>query len=135
MKAIKLVLENMKRIRKNSVSDEEVEDAKVYLIGSLPLEIETNEEVAENMATLEFYGLGLDYFDKYLEYIKNVTKEDILRVAQKYLHPERLAIVIVADLKKADVKGKQENSLFGERTLMGIIKTRRIRFPNASRVF
>jgi zinc protease len=98
--AVKLVLENMRRISENEVSDEELDDAKAYLIGSLPLSIETDREVAENMSLLEFYGLGLGYFDKYRDQIKSVSKQDVLRVAQKYLHPDRYVLVIVGNLKE-----------------------------------
>ena len=100
MTAVKLVLENMRKIKENGVSDEELNDAKAYLIGSLPLSIETDKEVAENMALLDFYDLGLDYFDKYQENIQSVSKQDVLRVAQKYLHPDKYVLVIVGNLKE-----------------------------------
>ncbi|MER3447258.1 MAG: hypothetical protein C4291_10615 [Candidatus Dadabacteria bacterium] len=98
--AIRLVVENIKKIRQNTVSEKELEDAKAHLIESLPLRIETDKEVARNMALLEFYGLGLDYFDKYPVYIKAVGEKDILRVAQEYLRPNRFVIVILADMKE-----------------------------------
>ncbi len=98
--AIQLVMENIKRIRENTVSEKELEDAKAYLIRSLPLEIETDREVAEKMVLSEFFSLGLDYFDKYPEYIKAVSERDVMRVAQKYLNPENFALVIVADMKE-----------------------------------
>ena len=101
--ATELVLENMEKIRRKPVSDKELEDAKSYLIGSLPLKIETNREVAAQMALLEFYDLGLDYFDKYPGHIKAVSKKDVLTVAKKYLHPEKVAIVVVADLEEANI--------------------------------
>jgi len=104
MKAVNLVIENMKRIREKGVSDKELKDAKAYLIGSLPLRIETNKEVAKNMELLEFYGLGLDYFDKYAGPIEAVTKEDVLRVAQKYLHPDKFVLVTVANLREANIR-------------------------------
>lgn len=100
MTAVKLVLENMRRIKENGISDEELDDAKAYLVGSLPLGIETDKEIAENMALLEFYHLGLDYFDKYQKNIQSASKQDVLRVAQKYLHPDKYVLVIVGNLKE-----------------------------------
>lgn len=100
MTAINLVLENMRRIKQDLVSDVELDDAKAYLIGSLPLSIETDKEVAENMSLLEFYDLGLDYFDTYRDKIQSVTKGDVLRVAQKYLDPDKYVVVIVGNLKE-----------------------------------
>ena len=100
MTAVKLVLENMRKMKDNRVSDQELDDAKAYLIGSLPLSIETNKEVAENLALLEFYGLGLDYLNKYRENIRAVSKQDVQRVAQKYLHPDKYVLVIVGKHNK-----------------------------------
>ncbi len=99
--AVRLVLEKINRIRKDKVSEKELEDAKAYLIGNLPLRIETNKEIAQNLALLEFFELGLDYFDKYPRYIRAVSKEDVLRVAKEYLHPENYVLVVVANLKEA----------------------------------
>jgi zinc protease len=100
MTAVNLVLENMRRIKENEVSDEELDDAKAYLVGSLPLSIETDKEVAENMSLLDFYDLGLDYFDKYRDKIQTVSKEDVQRVARKYLDPDKYVLVIVGNLKE-----------------------------------
>ncbi len=100
MTAVKLVVDNMRKIRENGVSDEELDDAKAYLTGNLPLSIETDKEIAENMALLEFYDLGLDYFDRYQDIIQSVSKQDVLRVAQKYLHPNKYVLVIVGNLKE-----------------------------------
>jgi zinc protease len=44
--------------------------------------------------------LGLDYPERYADFIKKVTREDVQRVAQKYLKPETLITVIVANQKK-----------------------------------
>jgi zinc protease len=53
------------------------------------------------LTSIEIYNLGLDYPQKYSAMINAVTREDIKRVAQKYLHPDSLVIVVVANLEKA----------------------------------
>jgi len=53
---------------------------------------------------VELYGLGLDYFSQYPRLIEKVTKEDVLRVAKQYLHPNRYALVVVGALAKAKVQ-------------------------------
>lgn len=98
------ILKEIKKIRKDSVSDEELSDAKAYLTGSFPRKLETNRKIADFLATIEFYNLGADYDIRYISSINAVTKEDILRVAQKYLDPENFVIVVVADQKKARLK-------------------------------
>ena len=98
------ILKQMERIRKEYVSDEELTDAKSYLTGSFPRRLDTNRKIADFLTLVEFYNLGLDYIEKYSTYINSVTKEDILRVARKYLDPENYVLVIVANQKKAALK-------------------------------
>ncbi len=98
------ILKQMERIRKEYVSDEELTDAKSYLTGSFPRRLDTNRKIADFLALVEFYNFGLDYIEKYSGYINSVIKEDILRVARKYLDPENYVLVIVANQKKAALK-------------------------------
>jgi len=95
------VLKQMERIRKEHVSDEDLSDAKSYLTGSFPRRLDTNRKIADFLAFVEFYNLGLDYIEKYPGYINSITKEDILKVARKYLDPENYVLVVVANQKKA----------------------------------
>jgi zinc protease len=53
---------------------------------------------------VEFYGLGMDYVDNYRKFIEAVTKDDILRVAKKYLHTGSYVLIVVGDLEKAALK-------------------------------
>ena len=94
----------MNRIREEKVSDEELSDAKSYLTGSFPRRLDTNRKIADFLATIEFYSLGLDYVEKYPGYINSVTKDDILKVAGKYLYPEHYILVVVANQEKAMVR-------------------------------
>lgn len=101
---IKEILKQIEKIREEKVSDQELADAKAYLTGSFPRRLETNRKIADFLASAEFYNLGLDYADKYPLHINAVTKEDVLRVAQKYLDPENFVLVIVANQEKAQLK-------------------------------
>ncbi|MBM4129038.1 MAG: insulinase family protein, partial [Nitrospira sp.] len=98
------ILRQMKRIREENVSDEELSDAKSYLTGSFPRRLDTNAKIANFLVNVEFYSLGLDYVEKYPGYINLVTKEDVLRVAQKYLDPQRYVLVVVGNQEKAKIK-------------------------------
>ncbi|MEW6213992.1 MAG: pitrilysin family protein [Nitrospirota bacterium] len=98
------ILRQIERIRKEKVSDEELSDAKSYLTGSFPRRLDTNRKIADFLASVEFYNLGLDYVKKYPNYINSVTKDDVLRVAGKYLDPENYVLVVVADQKKVVLK-------------------------------
>jgi zinc protease len=102
--AIDEILNEMKKIRTEPVNDRELADAKSYLTGSFPLRIDTNTKIAGFLVGMEFYDLGLDYIDNYKNYINSVSKSDILKVAGKYLHPEKFVLVVVGDLEKASLK-------------------------------
>ena len=101
--ALASVLQELKRIRAEPVSDQELADAKAYLIGSFPLRLDTTAKLASLLNLVELYGLGLSYFDDYPKAIAAVTKEDVLRVARKYLYPDLYALVIVAKLAEAKI--------------------------------
>ncbi len=101
--AVSLVLKQLRLIREEPVSDKELEGAKKYLIGSFPLRIDTQAKLANFMLQEEYYGLGLDYPGRYPQLIGSVTKEDVLRVAKTYLHPDSYFMVVVADLKEAGI--------------------------------
>lgn len=102
--AIAGVLTELNGMRNAPVTDEELADAKAYLIGSFPLRLDTTAKLAEVLSLVEFYGLGLDYFTQYPRLIERVTKEDVLRVAKQYLNPSNHALVVVGNLAKAKVK-------------------------------
>ncbi len=59
------------------------------------------------MIQIEFYGLGLDYADQYPKLIGSVTKDDVLAVAKKYLHPDSMIVVAVANQADAKIKTSQ----------------------------
>jgi len=89
--AIALSIQQMERIRKEPVSEKELEGAKKYLIGSFPMRFDTQAKMANFLTQVEYYGLGQDYPEKYLSLIQAVTRDDVLRVARTYLQPETLS--------------------------------------------
>jgi zinc protease len=101
--AISLALQQMERIQKEPVSEKELEGAKKYLIGSFPLRFGTQGKLANFLTQIEYFGLGLDYPEKYPSFIRSVTREEVLRVAKAYLHPNNYILVVVANLKEAGI--------------------------------
>lgn len=93
------MIEELRRIRTGDIEDREMDDTKNYLIGVFPALVQTASDIASRLVDMELYGLPENYFDKYRENIANVTREDIARVAQKYLDPDRLLIVIVGNAR------------------------------------
>lgn len=102
--AIAEVIREMERMRTEPVSDKELADAKSYLTGSFPLRIDSNSKIAGFNLAVEYYGLGLDYIDRYPAIIDAITREDILKVAKKYLDAANYILVVVGNMEKAGLK-------------------------------
>ncbi len=109
--AIQIALEEIRRIQNQGVSSQEIDEAKSYLVGSFPLRLDTNRKIAKFLAQEEFYGLGLDYPEKYPQLIQKVRREDVLRVAKRYLKPESVIVVVVANQDKAKIN---KRALWGQ---------------------
>lgn len=102
--AITGVLNEIKAIRDNPVSDQELSEAKSFLMGSFPLRLDSTAKLAQVLAQVEYYGLGFEYFSQYPKWIDRVTKDDVQRVAKQYLDPQRYALVVVGNAAKAKVR-------------------------------
>ena len=93
------MLAELRRIRTGDIETMELDDTKNYLIGVFPATVQTASDIASRLVDMELYGLSEDYFDRYRENIAAVTKDDIAHVAQKYLDPDRMLIVVVGNAK------------------------------------
>jgi zinc protease len=104
--AIDTSLAEMKRIQEEPVSEEELEAARKYLVGSFPLRLDSQAKIATFLLQVEYFGLGLDYQARYPSIINSITREEVLRVARKYLHPDRVLVVIVGNQEEVSPKQK-----------------------------
>lgn len=91
---VRTILHEIDRIRTEAVTDEEWTDVRTYLTGSLPLAIETNSGLADNILNMTWNNLGLDFLLNYANAIYAVSKNDIQRVAQTYLDPEAYILAV-----------------------------------------
>lgn len=105
-KVIDEIIKQIDRIKTEPVSDQELDDAKAYLTGSFPRRFDTNKKIADMLVAVEYYNLGHDYISRYPEYIKSVTKDDIIRVARKYLDINNYTLVVVAKQTEARIENK-----------------------------
>lgn len=93
-RAIDLILAEVRRFRNEPVSDQELADAKAYLTGSLPLQLETNEGVASTLLQMHIYQLGDDFIARYPALINAVTPAEIQAAAHTYLSDDVYALSI-----------------------------------------
>jgi len=92
--SVDLILQEVQRLQEQPVPEEELNDSKSYLTGSLPIHLETNEGVAQMVLNMERYNLGLDYIQRYRDLIAEITPSDIQAMAQHWLDPEHFALAI-----------------------------------------
>nr|WP_290665224.1 pitrilysin family protein [Ardenticatena sp.] len=83
--AVETTLAEIRRMAEEPVPEEELTDNKLYLIGTLPLQLETNEGMAGTIKNMVYYDLGLDYLQRLPERIWQVEAADVQRVVQTYL--------------------------------------------------
>jgi len=94
-----MLKEELARMTREPVKDDELKLAKDYLIGSFPLRLDTSAKVADFIIAIEEQGLGLDYADRYKAGVARVTAGDVQRVAGKFFRPESFSRVVVGATK------------------------------------
>ncbi|MEW6374203.1 MAG: pitrilysin family protein [Thermodesulfobacteriota bacterium] len=94
-RAIDGVLRELRKIKEEGLTEDEIERAKKYLIGNFEIGLQTNKDQANLMSFDELYGLGFDHYRQNSQEIQKVTKEDVYRVARKYFNLEAYAIAII----------------------------------------
>ena len=98
----------LQQFMEKGVTQKELDAAKSYLINSYPLGLVSNRDFAGLLPALEFFELGLDYPERYPEMIAAITLEQVQEAAKKYLHPDKLLQVVVANLEQAQLAPPQE---------------------------
>jgi zinc protease len=100
VKALTLMLKEIKAISEEEVSDEELNRAKDQYINSYVFLFQSKAQVINRMLTYAYYGYPLDFAQQLFKKIESVSKADILKAARKNLKPDQLQILVV---------GKQED--------------------------
>jgi predicted Zn-dependent peptidase len=105
--AIRATLEEVRRIREEPVSQQELQLVKDSIINSYIFRFESPEENVIQLMQLEYDGRPSNYYETLLDKFRAVTRQDILRVSRKYLHPDRLTFLIVGDVSESDKQWSQ----------------------------
>lgn len=103
-RAVELALQEIERMRTTPVAEQDLEEGRAFLIGSFPQRLSSNGRIVDFLTDVELYGLGLDYAEQYPRRLRALTREEIQRVAAKYLHPQDIVLVVVADEGKAQLR-------------------------------
>lgn len=100
VKAIQAIREEIERLRKEPVTDAELRTAKDTVLNGFVFNFDTKSKTLNRLLRYEYWGYPKDFLFQYKKKLEGVTKADVQRVAQKYLKPEQLVMVVVG--KPAD---------------------------------
>jgi zinc protease len=114
--AIDAFNEEIDRLKSDPATPEELTKAKDAILNSFIFRLDSKDKVLREQMTYAFYGYPLDFLNRYRAGIEKVTQADVARVAQKYIHKNQLAILVVG--KAADFD--RPLSSFGPVTALSI---------------
>ncbi len=95
VKAIQAMFAEIDRLRKTEVTDQELATAKSTVLNSFVFNFDTKSKTLNRLLVYEYWGYPKDFIFQYKKKVEGVTKQDVLRVAQKYLRPDELTLVAV----------------------------------------
>ncbi|MCB0350949.1 MAG: insulinase family protein [Bdellovibrionales bacterium] len=90
----------LKEFYDKGVTEQEVENAKGYLRGAFPRNIETPDQMARMLLALRFYGIEDDYMTDYIRNLNAISVSDVNKVIRKYYNPANLKVLIYAPKNK-----------------------------------
>ncbi len=96
-RAIEEALNEIRALRDDGVTTEELDAARDYLRGIRPLQVQTTDQLASRIAEVFTFDLPTDYFQHVGDRIAAVSADDVLRAARQHVRPDRLAVTVVGD--------------------------------------
>jgi zinc protease len=106
-KTIDATLAEMNKLKDKGPTEEELDKARKYVTGQYPLGLQAPDDLAAQLASVEFYGLPPDYLETFSDKINAVTMADVRRVLKTYVCTDDLRILVVSnpDLAKKVLTG------------------------------
>ena len=96
-KVIQIIKEELMKVKKEGVTEEELKNAKNYLINSYVLRLDSNKKVASVLLNTQMDGLSTDFFEKRNDYINSVSLQDIKKIAAKILDENQIFFLIIGN--------------------------------------
>ena len=90
-----LIKAEFEKMAQSPIAQKELEDAKSYLIGSLPLSLSSSDKITGLMLSIQLSDLPINYLDQREEKIKATTIDDVKRIAARLLDPSKFITVLV----------------------------------------
>lgn len=92
------VKEILNDLREHGVEKKECEDARAYVLGSFPLQLDSSSDVAAVLMMMQIHELGADYLETREAHFKDVSCDDINQLAAELLDPKRFLFVTAGEV-------------------------------------
>ena len=102
IESIQALEEEIADLGKRPINDEEIKLAKDAILNSFVFRFDSPGKVLQEKMAYEFYGYPLDFLENFQKQIEKVTKEDVARVAAKYMHRDQMAVLVVGNVSEFD---------------------------------
>lgn len=102
VESIRALYEDVDTLKTKPISEDEIKRAKDGILNSFIFNFDTPEKVLRERMAYEFYGYPPDFLEKYRAGVEKVTAEDVNKIPGKYLHKDRLAVLVVGNQKDFD---------------------------------
>ncbi len=103
--AVQGFLHEMRRIQEEPVGADELDVARDFVLGSFALGFERASRRAAFLVASELHNLPDDVLELLPREIAAVTAEDIQRVANKHLYPDKCCLSVAGPVNKRDLRG------------------------------
>jgi len=102
VEAIQGLYEEIDNLNKQPISDDEIKRAKDSILNSFVFNFDSPEKVLRERMAYEFYGYPADFLEKYRAGIEKVQTPDVTLAGAKYLHKEKLRVLVVGNTSEFD---------------------------------
>jgi zinc protease len=102
IESVQALDEELAELPKRPIDDVEIKRAKDSILNSFVFRFDSPDKVLQEKIAYEFYGYPLDFLENFQKGIERVTKEDVARVAAKYLHRDQMAVLVVGHVSEFD---------------------------------
>ena len=95
--ALKVLKDTLHTFIDKGPTADEISAAKKNITGSFPLKLDSNSKIVDNLASIAFYKLPLDYLDTYNQHIEAVTADQIRDAFRRHIHPKDMVTIMVGN--------------------------------------
>jgi zinc protease len=97
LESIRALQEQIDEVTKHPITEAEIKSAKDAILTSFIFNLDSPDKILRERMAYEFYGYSQDYLEKFRAGVEKVTQADVARAATKYLHKEKLAVLVVGN--------------------------------------